>query len=451
MPYFWDELGVYARGALYMHDNGIGLFPAALPPELSRGHPLLFYCIPALGFNIFGDSVLAGHLTALVISLFFLWSVFYIVSKQYSRVTALSAVILIMVQPLFFAQSVMILPEILLACFMLWSLHCWTNKKYIGYALFSAAAMLVKETAIILPVVIISAALLQVITTRKIKRIHPLQLLVIMPFIIYGVFLMIQHQQNGWYFFPLHENNLHLDPVRFKKFIADFTQFVAIEQGRVIMSITGGIILIILIAQKRIQWHPFSVALIFLLIGGILFNGLNFYMNRYMLFVMIGYVLLNAVTLNIMMAHFRPAFILFPLLIAAGAYTMNGHTLLYKHPVKANIEERFDYDENMSYVRYLDLEQKAAAFVESHQQEGMRIYTNFPVGFTLIDPRLGFTHLQVGKDFTYTDDLHDPKLTWAIIVVPGSYDYVLPDTSAIGIAARWENDIANITVYQPRF
>ncbi|MCI5142755.1 MAG: hypothetical protein D3909_13730, partial [Candidatus Electrothrix sp. ATG1] len=50
VPYFWDELGVYSRAALYLFDHGISMLPDAMPPELSRGHPLLcavFFVVPA--------------------------------------------------------------------------------------------------------------------------------------------------------------------------------------------------------------------------------------------------------------------------------------------------------------------------------------------------------------------------------------------------------------------
>ena len=57
LPYFWDEMGVYAHGALIMSEHGLGLLPSSLNPELSRGHPLLFYFLAALNFQIFGTSL----------------------------------------------------------------------------------------------------------------------------------------------------------------------------------------------------------------------------------------------------------------------------------------------------------------------------------------------------------------------------------------------------------
>ena len=143
LPYFWDELGVYSRAGLYLHDNGLGLLPKDLPPELSRGHPLLFAFIQAIGYNIFGDGVVGGHITALIISLILLWSVYFITSKYFSKYTALLAVMILIIQPLFFAQSVLILPEISLALFVLWAIYFWLGKKYVLHGIFSTLAILI--------------------------------------------------------------------------------------------------------------------------------------------------------------------------------------------------------------------------------------------------------------------------------------------------------------------
>src|SRR5215217_8095596 len=68
IPYFWDELGVYAPGSLKMKESGhIGILPANLDPEYSRGHPLLCFFVHALSFRFFGDTVFVAHATSLFI------------------------------------------------------------------------------------------------------------------------------------------------------------------------------------------------------------------------------------------------------------------------------------------------------------------------------------------------------------------------------------------------
>jgi hypothetical protein len=169
LPYFWDELGVYSRAGLYLHDNGLGLLPKNLPPELSRGHPLLFSFIHGCGYFIFGDGVVGGHITGLIIALFLLLSIYKIAYHHFNQKTALLSVMLVIVQPVFFAQSILVLPEICLALFMLWAIHYWSIRKYGWYALMSTAAILIKETAIIIPVVVITASIINWLVQRPKK------------------------------------------------------------------------------------------------------------------------------------------------------------------------------------------------------------------------------------------------------------------------------------------
>src|SRR5215217_6034689 len=119
LPYFWDELGVYASGALRMHDTGIGILPASLESVLSRGHPLLCYAAFATVFSWFGDNVLVGHAFALFIACITLLVFFLFVKELFNKAIALISVILLCVQPMFYAMSAVILPEMMLTCFSL--------------------------------------------------------------------------------------------------------------------------------------------------------------------------------------------------------------------------------------------------------------------------------------------------------------------------------------------
>ncbi|MCI5145296.1 MAG: phospholipid carrier-dependent glycosyltransferase, partial [Candidatus Electrothrix sp. AR3] len=131
MPYFWDELGVYSRAALYMFDHQISMLPDALPVELSRGHPLLCTVIFALGYRLFGPSLWAGHLTALLFSCGLLYLLYRFARECFDQRTALLASLLLAVQPVFIAQSSMVLPEILLAFFCTASLYAYMRGHFI--------------------------------------------------------------------------------------------------------------------------------------------------------------------------------------------------------------------------------------------------------------------------------------------------------------------------------
>jgi 4-amino-4-deoxy-L-arabinose transferase-like glycosyltransferase len=117
-PYFWDELGVYARGALNMKDTGhFSLLPSAMDPELSRGHPLLSYLGYALAFKLFGDTPVVGHSFTLLLAATALLTTYLFARRAIGRSAALIAIAVLAVQPLFYAMAGIIMPEMMLTLF----------------------------------------------------------------------------------------------------------------------------------------------------------------------------------------------------------------------------------------------------------------------------------------------------------------------------------------------
>lgn len=455
LPYFWDELGVYSRAGLYLHDNGLGLLPHALPPELSRGHPLIFPFLSGLSFSLFGDTLVTAHVTALMISIFLLISVYYITSKIFSPATALLAVMLMIAQPIFFAQSALLLPEILLAMFMLWAIYFWVNKQLILYALFSSLAILTKETAIIIPVVIIVSEGINLVAVEKERqnfKLRPSHLFVLVPFVIYGIFLIIQKAQNGWYLFPLHEENIGLHPERFINFSWDYITFIFYEQGRIIITITSVLILIYLLIKRELKLNRFSLFLVVLLAGGISFNALNFYMNRYTLFIIISTLILMSSVIIQYSKKFPVVMIMIPVILICCIYTLDGDLLFGNKPVSLKYQDRFDYDENMSYLSYIEIQEQAINQILKSAGSKDRIFANFPVSIALADPRYGYTKKKAGRDFTLQHKMaHQTGFQYALISDPGSYDYSLPSIDSLTVIKTYADDVVKIVLYKPKY
>jgi hypothetical protein len=83
LPFFWDELGVYAPGVLHLVDNGVGILPADMPPGLAM--------------------------------------------------------------PNVFAQAHLVLPEVLLALLVIWALYHYYQHRYWAYVIWASLAVLTKE------------------------------------------------------------------------------------------------------------------------------------------------------------------------------------------------------------------------------------------------------------------------------------------------------------------
>ncbi|MFN0276846.1 MAG: ArnT family glycosyltransferase, partial [Chitinophagales bacterium] len=269
LPYFWDELGVYSRAALYMHDNGLSLMPNALPPELSRGHPLLFTFLNATSFTMFGDNVVTGHCTALFFSILFIIVIYGIVKKTFNRTIALCIAASSLVQPLFVSQSVMVLPEVLLSLCMMLALYFFFQEKYVSYAVVSSLAILVKESAVILPFVVLCSAMIIGFGERK-RIFHKKYFSAFFPILVFGVFLLIQKQQNGWFLFPYHASAVSFDKDVFISQLADFSKFLTMEQGRLYITILFLILNLfsLLLNWKNSEWKYVNLVL-FLMVTGI--------------------------------------------------------------------------------------------------------------------------------------------------------------------------------------
>lgn len=432
LPYFWDELGVYARAALYLHDNGPGLLPAALPPELSRGHPLLFSFLHAMSFRVFGDTVITAHILSLVFSICLLVTLFVISKKYFGENAALITVVCLMVQPVFFAQSVLVLPEITLALFSILAIWFWVEKKYFFYALTSVAAILTKETAIIIPFALLLMEVYYLFRNKKKIHINIKTGLLIFPLLVFGIFLLIQKQQNGWYLFPLHRDAIHAGTSSFTYFI-DYMVFVFIHQGRLpatLMLLFFGY----LVSSNKFclcKGNKFLLTLLLLMTGGIAFHALNFYMDRYMLFIVVamsmltGYVVTEMIALKSYVKYLMAVVLLAP--------------LVYLHAGE------FNYDADMSYVDYVHLQQQSVDDVNHRLGKTDTLFANFPLVYAFFDTRLGYTDtLQI----TLTDKEHISNARYYLIAVPGADDHHLPPAEELKTLDIFENEVAAITLMQ---
>src|SRR5688572_9942500 len=113
LPFFWDEAWPYSTGVFYMYSQGLSLLPGSVPFDISRGHPLFFHFMAALWMKIFGTSVV--HMFPLLVSILLIVCIYFFCVEFFSEAVALGSCLLMMVQPVFFSQSGMLLPEILVA------------------------------------------------------------------------------------------------------------------------------------------------------------------------------------------------------------------------------------------------------------------------------------------------------------------------------------------------
>jgi len=148
-PLFWDEAGVYGNGIFRMIERQISMHPSALSPEISRGHPLLFTCIYASYGKLFGDSIFSLRTCSMIFSFLIVFSIGSFKNFK-SNLDWVVPIIMILAQPIFIAQSSLLLPEILLCLLTIITIWAYLNKKLWLYIVAGASIVLTKETGIIL-------------------------------------------------------------------------------------------------------------------------------------------------------------------------------------------------------------------------------------------------------------------------------------------------------------
>jgi 4-amino-4-deoxy-L-arabinose transferase-like glycosyltransferase len=420
LPFFWDELGVYAPAAQYLYEHGISMQPKHLPSELSRGHPMLYVCLSAIWMKIAGTTVFARHLLPLATAVGVLISVFVIGKKHFGEKVGLAAALLLAAQPLFVAQSVLILPEMMLALMVLWAIHCFVVRNYVLYTLFAACAFLTKEPGILLAGAMATGAGIEWLRDIRLNIRGQLPtkpsflpiIIAIAPVLVMIGFFCLQKIQHGWYLFPVHEDMINFG--QFSQAATDFAKFIFLQQGRMCMTmlllLSIGIRLVRRQDMTRIEGFFLLMALFMYL-----FSSVNAYMNRYMLMLLPLLALSSAYGLYRILPH-KTAW------LAGYALTIG---LLIGLGYNALSDNTFRYDEDMGYVQQVHVQHQLIHHIETLAPDTAHISAVFPVIYGLLDPYSGY--LSGNKTFSHISLNFKPQTMYLCITEPGGV-HALPDS-----------------------
>lgn len=450
IPYFWDELGVYSRAALYLFDNGISILPDAMPPELSRGHPLLCAVFFAFGYKLFGPQVWGGHLTALLLSCALLYLLYRFTRDFFDHKTALLASALLAVQPVFLAQSSMVLPEVMLAFFCTASLYAYLRGRFIRLALFSTLAILTKETAIILPCCLGLPVLLTMLR-NGIKKKHLAEFfLVCTPLFAWGLFLLIQKIQNGWFFFPLHTGYISFSPADISARLGYYLSFLLKGQGRYMWTalILACFLLYLLKNKPKIftwviirhfltaqECRPVRIIMLYIAVS-LLVSMLNFHLARYILLVMPVLCMLIAVQVTYLLTHFRnPAWKVLLLLV------------FLLSPLFYYSASIFNIDADMGYMEMVSAQQKIISSLNEVAEENAIIAAEFPVVNGLIDKRNGYSIKKYNTVVACCDE-ETAQAEYLVFSMPGNLDHCRPDEKRYTLLKQVKSPLTTMYLYK---
>lgn len=374
LPLFWDELGVYGPGVFSMLDHGIGLLPSSLDPELSRGHPLFFYAFYAGYAWTFGTDLLVLRIPGILLTISLAWTIWLVGRSFLSEATAALAGGLFLAMPAVFAQSGLILPEMMLSLLILLSLYFAAQEKFWPYLIVAGLAILTKETGILIPLAVSVWHLFRK-TDQKWRK----ALIALSPLMVFCLFLSIQRIQNGWFFFPYHEELISFawSQISFKG--GEMLEFLFWTQNRWVFLPIAFIGILVFtgiwktsIPEQQASWVLLSGIFV---VGMMTFTVVNAYMDRYLLAIL---------PLLCMWA----VWVLDCIFGMSLAWIVSGIIILVF--LNSSTGDQFRYDVDPGYTKVVQVQQEATAFLVSEVPDSAQVYANFPLFLSFSDPRSGY-------------------------------------------------------------
>lgn len=406
LPYFWDEAWSYFPVIHKMVQTSPVLFPNdAINPDFYRGHPLLFYFLLASWMKIFGSGIWISKCFPLFVSIIYLLVLAIFAKKYFNRKTAIVAVLFTAVQSVFFVQSSMLLPEILLALFTLCSIYFYLQRKRALTILFLTLALYTKETALVIWGSIVFFEFIDVVKPpyTQVKQKTIKMGVWLLPIILVSVFFIVQYYQVGWVFFPEHISFIDLSSF-FDK-LSGYAAYMFIYHGRNLLTIVGMLALIWLWIKDKKSLDEKKEPLIlltFFIVAYLLFSSINFYSPRYMLSVLPLIVLLFSYFITESLKKFHWSLWLGILLI------------LLTHNIYSTVTKGSSNDHTLGYRDMVSVHRDAIRYCEQQKWQNEPIYTHFLMHKNMTMPELGYLSQQ--KPFTNVTSSFNPhQVKYAII------------------------------------
>jgi 4-amino-4-deoxy-L-arabinose transferase-like glycosyltransferase len=284
-PLFHDELGVYGRALFFMLENGPRLLPGDVDHFISRGHPLFFTFFVSLVTTLFNGDYVVARCVILFLSLSLLLTTYFLGKEIGGKRVGLLATIVLAFQPIFFAQSTLILPEVMLSLLAMLCLLFYSRNQYWFFFVFASLLVLTKETS----VVIFAGIALNEWYKDKFKITFGLILRVAkwaIPTGFYLLFLVIQKYQCGWYLYPYHTGLVSFSiPSMVLRFLLNMLTLF-LDQGRFVLTFAAIIAWRRMSKEEKVVLFNQNFLSLAVILVMLLFSCINYIMARYFLLIL---------------------------------------------------------------------------------------------------------------------------------------------------------------------
>ncbi|MEM8527391.1 MAG: glycosyltransferase family 39 protein [Bacteroidota bacterium] len=147
-PFFWDTIQLGSKHAHFYYENDFRSF--LLPQNIDSGHPPFFGLYLALLWKLFGQTLAVSHFAILPFTLLSIYVVNKIGDYFLGKKKGIWLILLILVDPTFAAQNILVSPDaILMSCFLLGILAIIKRRDWLlvlaalGLAMVSMRGMMV--------------------------------------------------------------------------------------------------------------------------------------------------------------------------------------------------------------------------------------------------------------------------------------------------------------------
>ncbi len=384
LPYFWDELGQFVPAALDIYHDGAWIPHSTVP----NSHPPGVMAYLALVWKIFGYSIVATRSAMLLLASLTALATFLLaihLCRGLNGAPAFAPVLLLLLDPLFYMQSMMAQLDMPAMLFTVLALLLFLQDHHRSAALMCVALVLAKETGILLPLIFFVTLLLD--RPRSKYAVYYAA-----PFAVLAAWFFLLWRSTG------HNLGYALHPVRaticlirriYYLFVADFRW-------------AGSVAILYAWKKSRIYANrEWRITWLFI-VGHVLLVSLlgGAELERYLLPVLPLVYIAMAAAWSVLRPFWRNAG-----LVAVSAALLMGMFVNPPYP--------FPLENNLAMVDFVELHHTASEFLES-SYAAKTIYTAWPLTAALRDPRFGFVEHKLSaaetSDLRYsTLNAIDPK------------------------------------------
>lgn len=249
---YWDEMGWLSQAAWLSERNLVSAIPGFREPSAFWGHPPgLHLILAALGKAFGGVTLTLAHSLMAVFSAVGVCATYLLARRSFDPEVAWTASLLLLLCPLYFAQSGMFLADVPVAALGVLAAFLSMTGRIKAYLVCASCMVLLKETAAAVVVAIVIHKFIMAGPARR-KRLRELSAWGI-PLLAIGAFVLVQRIATG-HFFWIYDFEVHLfrlNPSSVVRQFGEITRWIFFEQNRIVFTVLIGLALLFRPASRR--------------------------------------------------------------------------------------------------------------------------------------------------------------------------------------------------------